>query len=93
MTDGYTEEDLRECCAVDCGEAGKHLLILKEWTGTQYGGKTETGTLFPVIGAYYCRNHLAKKLELLAKRYVSNDDYNETEKDMPPPQYDGDTPL
>jgi hypothetical protein len=49
-------------------------LILKEWTGTQYGGKTETGTRFPVTSAYYCRNHLAKKLELLANRYVSNDD-------------------
>jgi hypothetical protein len=39
---------------------------------------------------------LAKKLELLllANRYGSNDDDDyETEKDMPPPQYDGDTPL
>jgi hypothetical protein len=36
---------------------------------------------------------LAKKLELLANRYGSNDDYDETEKDMPPPQYDGDAPL
>ena len=82
MTDGYRDEDLHECCAVDCREAGKHLLILKEWTGTQ----------FPVTSAYYCRDHLAKKLELLANRYASNNDY-ETEKDMPPPQYDGDTPL
>jgi hypothetical protein len=92
MTDGYPDQDLHECCAVDCIEAGKHLLILKEWTGTQYGGKTETGTQFPVTSAYYCRNHMARKLELLANRYASNDDY-ETEKDMPPPQYDGDTPL
>jgi hypothetical protein len=36
MTDGYTEEDLHQCCAVECREAGKHLLILKQWTGTQY---------------------------------------------------------
>ena len=93
MTDGYTEEDLHQCCAVECKEAGKHLLILKQWTGTQYGGKTDTGTQFPVISAYYCRNHLAKKLELLANRYGSNDDYDETEKDMPPPLYDGDAPL
>ena len=93
MTDGYLDGDLHECCAVSCREAGKHLLILKEWTGpNQYGGKTETGTQFPVTSAYYCRKHLARKLELLANRYGSNDDY-ETEKDMPPPQYDGDTPL
>ena len=98
MTDGYLDGDLHECCAVDCREAGKHLLILKEWTGTQYGGKAETGTQFPVTSAYYCRNHLAKKLELPANRYGLNDDDYETEKDMPPPpppppQYDGDTPL
>jgi hypothetical protein len=92
MTDRYLEEDLHECCAVDCREAGKHLLILKEWTGTRYGGKTETGTQFPVTSAYYCRNHMARKLELLASLYGSNDGY-ETEKDIPSPQYDGDTPL
>jgi hypothetical protein len=37
VTDGYPDEDLHECCAGDCREAGKHLLILKEWAGTQYG--------------------------------------------------------
>jgi hypothetical protein len=75
MTDGYLDGDLHECCAVDCREAGKHLLILKEWTGTQYGVKTEIGTQFPVTSTYYCRNHMARKLELLANRCGSNDDY------------------
>jgi hypothetical protein len=37
VTDGYPDEDLHECCAGDCTEAGKRLLILKERTGTQYG--------------------------------------------------------
>jgi hypothetical protein len=94
MTFGYEEEDLHECCAIDCEEAGKHLLILKEWTGARYGGKTETGTKVPVASAYYCRNHMAKKLELLASRYGSDhDDDGSTQKRPTPLQYDGDIPL
>ena len=54
-------------------------LIREETTGSRFTS---------CYDAYYCRNHMARKLELLANRYGSNDDY-ETEKDMQPPQYDG----
>jgi hypothetical protein len=73
MPYSYEEgEDLHECCSVDCDKPGTELLITKSWTGVQYGGKNETGgTRSPVTSGYYCRNHIAEKLESLAKRYRS----------------------
>jgi hypothetical protein len=79
MTYSYEKEDLHECCAVDCNEAGTELLILRAWTGTRYGGTNETGgTHFPVTSGYYCRDHMAKKLGSLAKRYGSGSRDNNT---------------
>jgi hypothetical protein len=77
MSYSYEEgEDLHECCAVDCDKPGTELLITKSWTGVQYGGK-ENKTNCPVTSGYYCKNHIAKKLELLlAKRYRSDSSGN-----------------
>ena len=70
MSYSYEEDDLNECCAVDCEEPGTEFLIVKSWTGVQYGGKNETGgTRSPVTSGYYCRNHMAEKLESLTRRY------------------------
>jgi hypothetical protein len=70
MSYSYEEDDLHECCAVDCDKPGTELLITKSWTGTRYGGK-ENRDRFPVISGYYCKDHMANKLESLAKRYGS----------------------
>ena len=76
MSYSYEEgEDLHECCAVDCDKPGTELLITKSWTGVQYGGK-ENKNNCPVTSGYYCKNHIAKKLELLAKRYESDSSGN-----------------
>ncbi len=64
-------DDLHECCAVDCDKPGTDLLIMKSWTGSKYGGK-DSKTNYPIASGYYCKDHLAKKLESLAKRYGSD---------------------
>ncbi len=73
MAGGYEEQnnDLNECCALDCNRPGTELLIMKSWIGSKYGGD-ESQTNHPVIGGYYCRNHMADKLESLTRRYRSS---------------------
>jgi hypothetical protein len=71
MSYSYEEDDLHECCAVHCDKPGTELLIIKSWTGAQYGGK-ESQTNYPITSGYYCKNHMARKLRMLAKRYVSD---------------------
>ncbi len=69
MSQSYEEDnDLHVCFAVNCDKRGTELLILKSWTGSKYGGK-ESQTNHPVSSGYYCKNHLAEKLESLTKRY------------------------
>ena len=71
MSSSYEEDDdLHECCAVDCDKPGTELLIMKSWTGSKYGGK-ESKTNHPVTSGYYCKNHMAEKLESLTRRYRS----------------------
>ncbi len=72
MSYSYEEGDnnLHECCAVDCDKPGTELLIMKSWTGGKYGGK-ESQTNHPVTSGYYCKDHVAKKLKSLARRYGS----------------------
>jgi hypothetical protein len=41
---------------------------MKSWTGSKYGGK-ESQTNHPVTSRYYCKNHMAEKLESLTRRY------------------------
>jgi hypothetical protein len=48
MSYSYEEDDLHECCAVDCDKPGTELLIIKSWTGAQYGGK-ESQTNYPLL--------------------------------------------
>ena len=74
MSDSYEEdEDLHECCAVDCDNPGTEFLVVKSWTGVQYGRNNETGgTQSPVTSGYYCRHHMAKKLQSLTRRYRSD---------------------
>ncbi len=69
-------DDLHECCAVNCAQAGTEFLIIKSWALNQYGGgKGETtGTHHPVVSGYYCRNHMAEKLESLTRRYKPSSD-------------------
>jgi hypothetical protein len=61
---------LHEYCAANCDKLGTELLIVKSWTGSKYGGK-ESKTNHPVTSGYYCKNHMAEKLESLTRRYRS----------------------
>jgi hypothetical protein len=69
-------DQLYECCAVDCNDAGQFHLIVEEYTGKGYEYREEqsdkygnvTGMRSPVINAYYCRKHAAEKLQSLADR-------------------------
>jgi hypothetical protein len=71
MSYSYEEDyDLHECCAVNCDKPGTELLIMKSWSGGKYGGK-ESQTDHPVASGYYCKNHMAEKLESLSRRYRS----------------------
>ena len=71
MSYSYEEDyDLHECCAVNCDKLGTELLIVKSWTGSKDGGK-ESKTNHPVTSGYYCKNHMAEKLESLTRRYRS----------------------
>lgn len=73
MSYSYEENELHECCAVDCGEPGTELLVIKSWSTDRYGGKDQQDkTHHPVASGYYCKNHMTKKLRLLAKRYGSS---------------------
>ena len=70
MSYSYEDNDLHDCCAVNCDKPGTEFLILKLWTGVQYGGKNETGgTQSPVTSGYCCRDHMAEKLGSLTRRY------------------------
>ncbi len=72
MSYSYEEDyDLHECCAVNCDKPGTELLIIKSWSGSKYGGK-ESQTNLPVASGYYCKNHMAEKLESLTRRYRSS---------------------
>jgi hypothetical protein len=73
------DEDLHECCAVDCAQAGTEFLIIKSWALNRYGGKDEkTGTHQFVTSGYYCKNHMAEKLESLTRRYRPSNDTGTT---------------
>jgi hypothetical protein len=65
------DDDLHECCAVNCDKPGTELLIMKSWTGSKYGGKESPSNNHPVASGYYCKNHMAVKLESLIRRYRS----------------------
>ena len=70
MSYTYEEDnDLHECCAVNCDSPGTELLILKSWTGSKYGGKESQTNHHPVTSGYYCKSHMAEKLESLTRRY------------------------
>jgi hypothetical protein len=83
MSYSNEENDLHECCAVDCDKPGTELLIMKSWTGSKYGAK-ESQTNHPVTSGYYCKNHMHEKLESLARRYrsSSSDDDGGTASDV-----------
>jgi hypothetical protein len=71
MSHRYEEDDdLHECCAVNWDKLGTEFLIVKSWTGSKDGGK-ESKTNHPVTSGYYCKNHMAEKLESLTRRYRS----------------------
>jgi hypothetical protein len=74
MSYSYQEDEvdeLHECCAVNCDKPGTELLKMKSWTGSKYGGK-ESQTNHPVSSGYYCKDHMAEKLESLIRRYRSD---------------------
>lgn len=72
----HEEDDLHECCAVDCAQAGTEFLIIKSWALNRYGGKDEkTDTTNQLVtSGYYCKNHMAEKLESLTRRYRPSSD-------------------
>ena len=75
------DEDLHECCAVDCSQAGTEFLIIKSWALNRYGGKdekTDITTNQLVTSGYYCKNHMAEKLESLTRRYRPSSDTGTT---------------
>jgi hypothetical protein len=62
-------------------EDATEFLMVRAWTGDAYGGITDTGTVMPITTGYYCRNHMAEKLDSLTRRYRSgsrDDDNNNT---------------
>ncbi len=82
MSYSHEEDDLHECCAVDCAQAGTEFLTIKSWAFNRYGGKedetTDTSTNQLVTSGYYCKNHMAEKLESLTRRYRSSSDTGTT---------------
>lgn len=82
MSYSHEDEDLHECCAVDCAQAGTEFLIIKSWALNRYGGKDEktdtTATNQLVTSGYYCKNHMAEKLESLTRRYRPSSDTGTT---------------
>ncbi len=66
--DDDNNNDLHECCVIDCDKPATELLIMKSWTGNKYGGN-ESQTNPPVTSGYYCKSHMAKKLKSLTRRY------------------------
>ncbi len=69
MSYSYEEDnDLHESSAANCDKLGTEFLIVKSWTGSKYEGK-ESKTNRPVTSGYYCKNHMAEKLESLTRRY------------------------
>ena len=81
MSYSREDEDLHECCAVDCAQAGTEFLIIKSWAPKRYGGKdekTDTTTNQLVTSGYYCKNHMAEKLESLIRRYRPSSDTETT---------------
>lgn len=45
-------------------------MTIKPWTASRYGGKDETtGTHQLVASGYYCKHHMAEKLESLTRGY------------------------
>ncbi len=74
MPGGYEQQnnDLYKCCAIDCDRPGTELLIMKSQTGGKYGREQESQSNHSVISGYYCKNHMAEKLESLTKRYRSS---------------------
>ena len=81
MSNSREDEDLHECCAVDCAQAGTEFLIIKSWALKRYGGKdekTDTTTNQLVTSGYYCKNHMAEKLESLTRRYRPSSDTGTT---------------
>ena len=81
MSYSREDEDLHECCAVDCAQAGTEFLIIKPWALNRYGGKdekTDITTNQLVTGGYYCKNHMAEKLESLTRRYRPSSDTGTT---------------
>jgi hypothetical protein len=78
MSYSYEKKDLHECCAVDCAEAGTEFLVIKSWSDNRYGGKDERSIHNPVSSGYYCRNHMAEKLDSLTRRYRSGSRDNNT---------------
>ena len=69
MSYSYEEDELHECCAVDCAETGTEFLIVKSLADNRYGGGDERSTHHPVASGYYCMNHMGEKLESLTRRY------------------------
>ncbi len=81
MSYSREDEDLHECCAVDCAQAGTEFLIIKSWALNRYGGKdekTDITTNQLVTSGYYCKNHMAEKLESLTRRYRPSSDTGTT---------------
>lgn len=80
MSYSHEEDDLHECCAVDCAQAGTEFLTIKSWAFNRYGGKDEkTDTTNQLVtSGYYCKNHMAEKLESLTRRYRPSSDSGTT---------------
>jgi hypothetical protein len=49
MSYSREDEDLHECCAVDCAQAGTEFLIIKSWLSTDMEEKMRKQTLPPPI--------------------------------------------
>jgi hypothetical protein len=69
MSYSYEENELLECCAVDCVDPGTEFLVIKSWSNNRYGGKDQQDRHRLVTSGYYCENHMAEKLESLTRRY------------------------
>jgi hypothetical protein len=79
MSYSHEEDGLHECCAVDCVQAGTEFLMIKSRALNRYRRKDKTtDTNHLVTSGYYCKNHMAEKLESLTRRYKPSSDTGTT---------------